>query len=208
MVYSWSKQTGLANLGVSSLQGSRLHVVNIWGDKAMVVIFFTLYQHLHMDQKKALCLSEPRCGDGVRILAFYHRTEARILDMTVSILTAHVHSGPHSSVPSSTSHTCMCVSRTGHSALNSQRGDSFLGKTHSFSSLSVGVICLQLFIQRHGPVRQSLLHLHWAIHCCRSCLVSPAEISQLQLPCLNQKAQSPSRLFCPLAVKIVLPHLF
>lgn len=50
MVYSWIKETGLANLGRSSLcEGV---VLRLGEENDMVDIFCTHYQHPHMDQKE------------------------------------------------------------------------------------------------------------------------------------------------------------
>lgn len=60
VVYVWIKETGLANLGRSSHQGERFQVINIWGQRAVVDIFYTHHHCSHLDPTGRLChFSEP-----------------------------------------------------------------------------------------------------------------------------------------------------
>lgn len=54
-MYSWNEGTGLANCGMSSLYREQCSGCKSPGEKAMVDIVCTHYQHLHRDQKGRLC---------------------------------------------------------------------------------------------------------------------------------------------------------
>ena len=79
--------------------------VNIWGEKSTVDIFCTL-STFALEPEEVLAI--PLIFTHGR-LCHSHGPEALVLDIAVSMTTAHIYSGLHSQKPFSTSHTQMII---------------------------------------------------------------------------------------------------